>query len=151
MTMKRVNRSRINSGKAPEWLSKRLAKWKLLFGLEHWSWQVHWVSKSYLNRGGEHKEGGPVTYGRCEPLVPYLSARLYFSRCLKNNEWGRVVAFHEARHAYYAAHVTHALSRDIIERYIPKRERKHVYRQLEDIVETLIEMDTIQFGQLVDF
>lgn len=151
MMRKAGDRSRINPGRSPAWLYKRLAKWKRLFGLEHWSWQVHWVSSGYLNRGGEHKEGGPVTYGRCEPLVPYLSARLYFSRCLKNNEWGRVVAFHEARHAYYAAHLTHALNRDIIERYVPRRERGHVYRQLEDIVETLIEMDTIQFEQLVDF
>jgi hypothetical protein len=138
----------LRAGKSPAWLSKRLARWKRVFGLEHWSWSVHWVSRKYLNGAGDCKEGGPVTYGRCDPLVPYLSARLYFSNCLKNDEWGRTVAFHEARHAYYAAFLTHALRRDIIDRYVPARERRHVNLQLDDMIETLIEMDTIQFRQL---
>ena len=144
------NSSYLNPGKSPAWLSKRLMKWKRLFGLEHWSWDVRWVSKKYLNGGGEHKEGGPTTYGRCDPLVPYLSAKLYFSQCLKNNEWGRTVAFHEARHVYYAAFLTHALRRDVINRYVPARERKYVNQQLDDMIETLIEMDTIQFRQIAE-
>lgn len=140
----------LRPGRSPAWLSKRLLKWKRLFGLEHWWWEVRWVSKKYLNRGTDHKEGGPTTYGRCDPLVPYLSANLYFSNTLRNDEWGRTVAFHEARHVYYAAFLTHALRRDIIERYVPRRERRHVNRQLDDLVETLIEMDTIQFRQLTE-
>jgi len=140
----------LHAGKTPPWLSKRMAKWKRLFGLGHWAWDLHWVSKKYLNSGGDHKEGGPTTYGRCEPLAPYLSADLYFSNNLKCNEWGRTVAFHEARHVYYAAFLTHALRRDIIDRYVPRRERRHVNRQLDDLVETLIEMDTIQFRQLTE-
>lgn len=144
------NSKGLHPGKSPTWLSKRLAKWKRLFGLEHWSWDVHWVSKRYLNGGSDHKADGPTIYGRCDPLVPYLSAQIYFSKELKNNDWGRTVAFHEARHAYYAAFLTHALRRDVINRYVPRRDRHHVNRQLDDLVETLIEMDTIQFRQLTD-
>ena len=141
--------SGLRVGKTPLWLSRRLARWKRLFGLEHWSWELHWVSKKYLN-GADRKEGGPVTYGRCDTLAQYMSAQLYFSNCLRGNEWGRTVAFHEARHVYYAAFLTHALKRDLVDRYVPRRERRHVDRQLDDLVETLIEMDTIQFRQLTD-
>lgn len=137
-------------GRTPPWLSRRLARWKRLFGLEHWSWDLHWVSKKYLNGGGSPKEGGPTTYGRCDPLVPYLGADIYFCNTLKNTEWGRAVAFHEARHVYYAAFLTHALRRDLVDRYVPRRERRHVNRQIDELVETLIEMDTIQFRQLTD-
>ena len=140
----------LHPGKAPPWLAKRLLRWKRLFGLGHWLWDVHWVSKKYLNSGNDHKADGPTTYGRCDPLVPYLSANLYFSNTLKNNDWGRMVAFHEARHAYYAAYLTHTLRRDIIDRYVPRRERRHVNRQLDDLIETMIELDTIQFRQLTD-
>ena len=137
-------------GRTPLWLSRRLLRWKRLFGLAHWLWDVHWVSRRYLNGGGDHKSEGTTTYGRCDPLVPYLTANLYFSNTLKNNDWGRTVACHEARHAYYAAFLTHTLRRDIIERYVPRRERRHVNRQLDDLVETLIEMDTHQFRRLTD-
>ena len=150
--MRKVGRSPgLHPGKSPPWLAKRLLRWKRLFGMAHWLWEVHWVSKRYLNAGTEHKEGGPTTYGRCDPLVPYLSAKLYFSNTLRNDDWGRVVAFHEARHAYYAAYLTHALRRDLIDRYVPARERRHVNRQLDDMIETLIEMDTLQFRELTDF
>lgn len=149
--MKKVGKSLgLHPGKSPPWLAKRLLRWKQLFGMAHWLWDVHWVSKRYLNAGTDHKEGGPTTYGRCDPLVPYLSAKLYFSNTLRNDEWGRVVAFHEARHAYYAAFLTHALRRDLIDRYVPARERRHVNRQLDDMIETLIEMDTIQFRELTE-
>ena len=144
------HKTRIHPGKSPTWLARSLARWKRLFGLDNWSWDLHWVSKETLNRGADHREGGPVTYGRCEPLVPYLSADLYFSKGLRNSEWGRAVAFHEARHVYYAAFLTHALRRDIIDRYVPSRERKHINRQLDEMIETLIELDTLQFRQLTD-
>lgn len=137
-------------GRTPPWLARRLGRWKRLFGLEHWAWDLHWVSRKYLNGGGGRKEDGPTTYGRCDALAPYMSADLYFCNTLKNTEWGRTVAFHEARHVYYAAFLTHALRRDVIDRYVPRRERRHVNRQLDDIVETLIEMDTIQYRQLTD-
>jgi hypothetical protein len=148
--MRRSNSLNIRSGRTPSWLSNRLAKWKRLFGLGNWAWDLHWVSQKYLNGGSGRKEEGPTTYGMCDPLVPYLSADIYFSNCLKNTDWGRSVAFHEARHVYYAAFLTHALRRDIIDRYVPKRERKYVQRQLDDLIETLIEMDTIQFRQLTN-
>jgi hypothetical protein len=140
----------LRTGRAPAWIVKRLVRWRRLFGLEHWLWDVRWVSKKYLNGGTDHKEGGPTTYGRCDPLVPYLSTKLFFSNTLRNDDWGRAVAFHEARHVYYAAFLTHALRRDVIDRYVPARERRHVNRQLDDMIETLIEMDTIQFRQLTD-
>ncbi|HLL75230.1 MAG TPA: hypothetical protein VK421_08165 [Pyrinomonadaceae bacterium] len=149
--MRKVGKSQgLQPGKSPPWLAKRLLRWKQLFGMAHWLWDVHWVSKRYLNAGTDHKEGGPTTYGRCDPLVPYLSAQLYFSNTLRNDDWGRTVAFHEARHAYYAAFLTHALRRDLIDRYVPARERRHVNRQLDDMIETLIEMDTLQFRQLTE-
>ena len=103
------------------------------------------IQDEYGGEGNRAKHGG-----RGRAAGSALSAKLYFSHTLRNDDWGRAVAFHEARHAYYAAFLTHAPRRDLIDRDVPARVRRHVNRQLDDMIETLIGMDTLQFRGLTN-